>query len=456
MKKIKSNTPINDFLWTNNKKKLISFHMPGHNSTKGFDAVQKRNLVKYDITEMYGADNLQNPRGIIKESLGLISKQEGCMKSYFLVNGSTSGNQIVIKYISIHDGELLVSRDCHKSVVNSAIMFSTKIHFVYNKYDNENNVFLPMSLETIREAVEKNDKIKYVLITSPNYYGLVADIRAISDYLHERDIILIVDQAHGCHFKKSPLFPDGALKQNADIVIESTHKTLSSLNQGALLHINSEKIDMKMMTKVVNALLTTSPSYPLMSTIEKSVLTDDRDKYEILYRNIQEFRKKVKFKFLDNRDFSRLVIKVKETGMTGYEVKRYLYDQGIAIEMADLFNIVIIAVPSNTRSEFRKLYQALNKLEIKKGNHDISLNIPIAKRELDMFAAFKMSFKRVHLDEAKGCICGTIVIPYPPGIPVLCYGELIEDASIEFIKAVVKSGGEVIGIEDDMLDIIEV
>jgi len=455
MKKIQNNYPINNFLINNFKKKAIRFHMPGHNGGKGFKRTFKRHILEWDITEIKGADNLHNPTGIIEKSLQKISEKEKCLQSFFLVNGSSSGIQTIIKYITIKGGELLVSRDCHKSVINSTILFDCDVSFAFNDYDDINNVSLPISLGNIKEVVEKNSNIKFVLITSPNYYGLTADIKGIGEYLHKKNIMLIVDQAHGSHFIQSDLLPNSALLNGADIVIESVHKTLPTLNPGALLHINNSLIDIKILKEIINSLLTTSPSYIVMASIEQSILMYMQKEYKRLFKYISNFKKDIKFNVLENDDFSRIVINVKNSLLSGYEIKDLLSKKNIEIEMADLYNIILITNPYNKKSDFKKLSKILNKLEYYKHNYEKQKVFPKATRAIKMADAYKMDTKSIELDRANGCVCGTMVVPYPPGIPLLYLGEIIDNNSITYIKEILNKNGEIIGINNNIIKIIE-
>jgi len=429
--------------------------MPGHNGGKGFKKSFKKHILKYDITEINGADNLHNSVGIIKKSLKKISEKEKCLQSFFLVNGSSSGIQTIIKYMTLKGGELLVSRDCHKSVINSVILFDYAVSFAFNDYDDINNVMLPISINNLKESIDINDKIKFVLITSPNYYGLTADIKNISKYLHERNIMLIVDQAHGSHFIHSKLLPDSALLNGADVVIESVHKTLPTLNSGALLHVNSSLIDVKILKEIINSLLTTSPSYMVMATIEQAILKDLQKEYRKLFKYIDDFKKTIKFNVLDNSDFSRVVINVENSSLSGYEIKDILSKKNIEIEMADLYNIVLITGPYHRKRDFQKLAKILNKLEYREHGYEKQKPFPKATRAIKMSDAYKMHTKSIELDGANGCVCGTMVVPYPPGIPLLYLGEIIDNNSITYIKEILNKNGEIIGVNKNIIKIIE-
>jgi len=451
MKKIKNNFPINEFLKSNLKAKVIKFHMPGHYMGKGLS----KNLLKYDITEVYGADNYHNPEGIIKSSLKAIAKKEKCIKSFYIVNGSSGAIQSTIKYISKENKKLLVTRDCHKSVINSTIQFGVDIEFVFNKYDNMNNVTLPITIKEIKIAIENDSDIKYVFLTSPNYYGLVANVKGISNYLHEKGILLIVDQAHGSHFIQSNLLPKSAIKNGGDIVIESVHKTLPAINQSALLHINNSNINLSSIQKTISSLMTTSPSYMMMASIENSILSDYSKKYKKLYGKIQYLKNKINFPILNNDDFSRLVINVKKSSMTGFQIKKILRQNKIEIEMADLFNLVLIITPYNTKRHFKKLYKVLNSINIIDEKFSTNILIPSVKKSIDINKAYKMKVETIDFNRAKGHICGTIVVSYPPGIPLLYWGEIIDENSINFIKEIQKNKGEIIGMKNNMIEVID-
>ncbi|MCK5811986.1 MAG: hypothetical protein KAG94_03755 [Clostridiales bacterium] len=456
MKKTKNNYPINNYLNNHALNKAISFHMPGHTNGRGFLSSHKKQLGKYDITEIIGADNYHEATGIIKESLTKIAKKTRCDQSLYLLNGTSSGILALMKYVSVKKGKILIPRDAHQSIINGSILFDTEIVFAYNEIHKQYLISNPISLIQIKQSLLKYPDISHVLITSPTYYGFVSDIRKISEYLHEKGIALFVDQAHGSHFIHNKHFPISAIRQGADVVVESLHKTQNCLTQSAIIHGNKKLIDLTLLMSIVKFLTTTSPSYLLMANMEKALLSDHNKAYNRLFSTINFFIKNCPYPVLKTNDISRVVIDIREAKLTGNEITKLLHKERIDIEMATLTYLVLITTPNNRKKDFLSLLKQLNHLEKgeKKENINYLINEPV--QVINIRKARNMPTRSIQLNKAIGKICGTIIVPYPPGIPLLYYGEEISQSHIDYITLIRRSGQAVMGLENDYIKIIEV
>ena len=212
--------------------------MPGHKYGRFSHRLNIRRYASYDITEIPGADNIKKPEGIIKESIAGTAAIYGSKTAFYLTNGTTSGIHAIMKYVSLKGGKILLSRDCHISAVNGAILFGVGVVFIATEYIN--GMPVPVSSKNVAGAIERNPDACAVMITSPNYYGKTADISKIAKITHSNDMFLIVDEAHGSHFAFAGLETLSGINCGADIVCHSLHKTLPVYNQGAVLHICSK------------------------------------------------------------------------------------------------------------------------------------------------------------------------------------------------------------------------
>ena len=218
------------------------FHMPGHK--RNTDIIDMISPYKIDITEIENFDNLHNANDVIKSLMNRIAKMYGSKRSYILVNGSTCGIMAAISSVVKMGDEIALARNCHKSVYNAVYINKLKCNYIVPKV-NEYGIFGQIEIEDVEEIFNRNPKVKVVVITSPTYEGIVSDIEGIAKYVHKKGGILIVDEAHGAHFKFDNYFPNSAVESGADIVIESIHKTLPAMTQTSILHICSENIDEK-------------------------------------------------------------------------------------------------------------------------------------------------------------------------------------------------------------------
>lgn len=240
-------------------------HMPGH----------KRNTLllpdyKIDLTEVAGFDDLHCPEGILKECMEYAAAVYGSKDTIFSVNGSTCALHAAI-YASTKAGDkVLTARNCHKSVYNMIAVRGLKPVYTYTDRGYP-------EAEEIRRLLEREQDIKAAVITSPSYDGTVCDIRKIAGICHERNVILIVDEAHGAHLPfaekagKGQYFTESAMTQGADIVVHSLHKTLPAMTQTAVLHRMSDRVSAENLRHALSVFESSSPSYVLMASIDACI-----------------------------------------------------------------------------------------------------------------------------------------------------------------------------------------
>ena len=460
MRKTNQNEPINKFLKENLKRHPVSFHMPGHKYGKFALGENKKIYGSFDITEIPGADNIKKPNGIIKDSLEEISCIYGSLKSFYLTNGTTSGIHAIIRYAALNGKKIILSRDCHISAVNGAILFGVDTAFI--PIEIEGGIPLPVSASAVLDAVSSNPEACGVLLTSPNYYGKTAHISEIAKIVHSRGMFLAIDEAHGSHFQFAGIKHKSGINCGADIVCHSLHKTLPVYNQGAVIHVCSDIINIKQIGDAVNILGTTSPSYPLMASMEKAVVYFNENgerSYRILKRKLAGLKNKVELikncKIIETDDFSRIIIK---TGINGQKAAEILHDKfNIDVEAADFNHIICISTPFNTKNDFIKLSKALLKIGSLSNSNPIENSVvpDMPKKEIPLVEAYLSRQKTVSVDMAKGYICGTIIVSYPPGTPLVCPGEIIDGYTVEYIKKVINAGGYILGIEDNKIPVLE-
>ncbi len=256
------------------KTNMYPFHMPGHKRTGSMGFPDPFTV---DITEIDGFDNLHHPEGILKRSMEWAAGVYGADRTYYLVNGSSSGILSAICGTVPRGGRILVSRNCHKAVYHGIFLNQLKASYVYPQEVPGLGIQGGITPQDVDQMLRRYMDTKAVLIVSPTYDGVVSDIRGIAQVVHRAGLPLIVDEAHGAHFRYGEMFPCSALDLGADVVIQSVHKTMPSLTQTALLHIknnrpeggcyaNAQKID-----RYIHMVQTTSPSYVLMASIENSI-----------------------------------------------------------------------------------------------------------------------------------------------------------------------------------------
>lgn len=451
------------------KENNIRFAMPGHKGKKGFNTTAigrelYNNFVDIDITEVEGVDNLHNAEGIIKEAQDYLAKFYGSSQSYFLVNGSTSGNLAMI-FAAFNEGDkVILERNCHKSIFNGIILRKLNPIYIKNKVNNKYNVPLSVDEEHFLKLLEENKDAKGIVITYPNYYGICPNLKFIISEAKKRNMKVLVDSAHGAHFGVHEELPESAVSLGADIVVMSAHKTLPSLTQTAYLHVNNNA-DVDKVKFYLDMFLSTSPSYMLMCSMDYGRFYLEHygnSEYNKLIHITNKYRKKINeirgiyvigkedLKELQgNIDLTKYIINL-EKGYSGGKLLDYLRENKIQAEMNDSQNVVLIFSPFNTEDEFERLHGVLkncNIEELKEKYHNIlDYNIPQSK--LLPYEVINKDKEFIDLLDSEERICGEAIVPYPPGIPIVTLGEVIDKEVIETIKYYSSSNIEIIGIRN--------
>lgn len=474
-------------------EKIISFHMPGHkwgniyNRLKYTDILEE--LYKTDTTEIPGTDNLHSPEDIIKDSVSKAQKVFNSGKTYYLINGSTCGIEAAIMAICNPGEKLILSRDSHQSAVNACILGDIIPIYIKSKIDKYTNIQKGNSFEDVKKVIDENEDASALFLTYPTYYGITFELEKMIAYAHDKGMIVVIDEAHGAHLGLSEKLPKTALECGADIVIQSTHKTLPAFTQSSMMHISKEalksgRVDTDRIEKMLKMTETSSPSYVLMQSLEIAV--DIYEKYgkelmEELINNINEFKTKLEeineytnkskvknvdfFKIHNENDLTKLFISSLEVGLTGYEFEEILRkEHNIQAELSNYSGTLMIATIGNEKEDFEKLENALieiYKKSLEEGRkkikpvdypYDIIPQMVITPRE----AFYKRDRKNVKIEEAIGKICGENIVPYPPGVCMIAAGEIIPQEIMDYLKYCKQKGMEITGVKDPKFEYIQI
>ncbi|SHK17324.1 aminotransferase class I/II-fold pyridoxal phosphate-dependent enzyme [Paramaledivibacter caminithermalis] len=464
------------------KRNMVSFHVPGHKSGKIFERYNLsnfHNIGKFDITEIPGADNLYAPEGMIKEAQERAKEFYGGDYTFFLINGTTCGVISMIMAATNPGDKIIVSRDCHKAIISGMILGGVMPIYIKPKICYE--LFLSMAItpKTIERAIKENPDAKAVVITYPNYYGVCSDIEKIAEIVHKYDKVLLVDEAHGAHLKLSENLPISALDAGADIVVHSTHKTLPSFTQSSMLHVKGKRIDIDKLKTMLSLTQSSSPSYLLMLSLDMAMtVATGEGKYlmEKLIDNIEDFRKEInkieglnifskeiKGKYgVKDIDITKITINMKEIGIDGIKLEEILRKKyNIQVEMADMYNILAVSSIANDRNDFNRFARALEGIyNDKRVPHKKSelpeFSFAIPKMEVLLREATYRKKKSIPFSKSSGKISGEYIIPYPPGIPLICPGEVISQEIIEYVQILKNIGINIIGTCDESINTINV
>ncbi len=475
-------TPLLDTLLSRAKRKVISFHTPGHKNGHGIDkklaSFTGRNLFALDVTVFPEVDSLHDPTGPIRKAQNLFARAYGVEQSLFLVNGSTVGNMAMIMSACRPGESIIISRNAHKSTLGGIILSGVWPIWIQPSVDQNLDVLFDATPEQVEKTLKQFPEAKAVFVTSPTYNGIATNLKKIAEICHARGKMLLVDEAHGAHLHFHPNLPMSAIEAGADLVVQSTHKILSAMSQGSVLHFNSKLVDFQRVRRIVSMLQTTSPNYLTMATLDLARKQMMQEGEKILDRLIQNCEKaRTQINHLKNfsalkrdeiqkkgfdLDVTKITINVTRTGFAGQKISEVLaHEFNIQVDAADLFNLIAITGIGTTKNDLDELVRALAAIDHRaQGDaQNWVLRIPSLSTELvmnprDVFLLYRS--KRIPLKKAIGHISAQTLTPYPPGIPVLIPGERVTAEIVDYLEDLTERAVRVSGQEAEALRTVRV
>jgi arginine/lysine/ornithine decarboxylase len=454
------NIPLYQALIEHVNKNPISFHVPGHkygqsSHSNGSDYFHQ--ILQLDATELTGLDDLHSPEGVIFEAESLLADFYQVKESFFLVNGSTIGNLTMIMAVCKENDIVLVQRNCHKSVLNAIKLAKVHPIFLEPEYDLEWKVAAGISGKTVETAISLYPGAKAIILTYPNYYGLVYDLKGIINLAHQHQIPILVDEAHGPHFIIGDPFPQSAVQMGADIVVQSAHKTLPAMTMGSYLHFNSDLLAVNRIKEYLQIFQSSSPSYPIMASLDLArnyLATYHRRDLLYILNEIKQFKNllsdipSINVLEFPNHQGDQLKITLQSAcDLSGFDLQKRFEKLGIFTELADPHNVLFI-LPLLKENQPYPLERAASRIKNelygvefkapKKEVHIIDQKISglaIPYKEMENYKE-----KEVPISMAIGQVSAETVIPYPPGIPLLLRGEKITKDKLDHLRKLVESG----------------
>ncbi|WLD76392.1 aminotransferase class I/II-fold pyridoxal phosphate-dependent enzyme [Mogibacterium neglectum] len=500
---MKDRVSLTDFLMYHKETHPISFHMPGHKGRStlygiyGFGDFIK-NVVGNDITEISGADALQQPRERIKYMMEGYAGLYGAKHTEILVNGSSVGLMAAILGSVPRGDKLLMGRNSHRSVYGALRLGGIDPVYIMPEIDDETGLQLGLDPDKIEGALIEDPDIKAVLVTSPNYYGVLSDIERIASIVHLHGRILIVDQAHGAHLKffdylrsEDGLPHRAAENCGADIVVDSTHKTLLSFTGSAILNICTERTDVIRISEFLRMLQTTSPSYLMMGSLDINQQILRMDGYNLI-KNwdtdikyfYQEAARIAGLGLIDRigLDKTKVNITMSALGLSGPELAEELEKRNIWVELTHGDYVMLMTGIGNERGDYEDVLTALRDLSVQysgriqaaKSENTVSETDSDAetadqknpntavKSEAQMTPSSNSVFteqleqrkipdayEEIPLYNAEGRVLYESIIPYPPGSPIACPGEVLSKSVILYVRDQLVAQHVVLGVDEE-------
>lgn len=412
-------------------------HMPGH-KRHGLDPRLPYSL---DITEIQGFDDLHHPQGTLKEGMDRAAALWGAQHSFYLVGGSTVGILACVRAVSRPGERVLMARNCHKSVYHALELCGLEPHYLLPSWEAEWGVWGSLPPQALEAGFAACPEARLVILTSPTYEGVLSDIPALAQVAHAHGALLLVDEAHGAHLER------GAVAGGADLVVQSLHKTLPSLTQTALCHCREELAPR--VARELNVFETSSPSYPLMASIQLCVDWLEREgpaAREAFSRRLEKLDR-LKLAHLKifchgedglhgffGHDPGKLLVR---GGCAGPRLARLLRERGLEPEMVTPRSVLLMTTLCDTDRDFARLGQVLQELDGLTGPAGPSpLACPaLPPRRMGALDALNAPGEELPLEEGVGRVSGEYLWAYPPGIPLLMPGEEITPQVLELIRA---------------------
>jgi len=452
-----------------NESDILPLHMPGHK--RNVRAGVFRDILDIDITEIDGFDDLHNPEGVILDMEKQAARLYGAKHAYISVNGSTAANQAAILGMCPYGSEIMLPRASHKSIYYALELGQYVPVYLPHRVVKGTSITDAVRIEDVVEAYEAHPDCKCVVITSPTYEGISADVKAIADVVHSHNGVLIVDSAHGAHIGlNNERLCEGALSQGADLVIVSLHKTLPSPTQTALLLSGNTECNVSLVEHYMKVFQSSSPSYILMAGVGECLnYIEDRfpEDMNVLLNRISKLEDELaRLRHIDIRpirDNDPTKIIIQSDSISGYDMHHTLLDTyHIQCEMYSTdYCLAMLSVMDGVET-FDRLAQALKQIDDsledvpKQSRDDAHRVIPQTVRVMSAREAMEHKSASAPIsDKLVGRVAAGYVMEYPPGIPVLVPGELIDERVITYINKGLEKHLNIYGIDDNQMPVVE-
>ena len=461
--------PFVEALESYKEQHFVPFHTPGHKI--GVEAPQLLKnwmgpALPYDLGVMYALDDLHEPERELKDAQDLTAELYGADCCWFSINGTTALIEAMIMGTVGPDEIIIIPREAHRSVISGLVLSGAKPVYMGCDFDERWGIPLGVSLENAIKSMDAHPEAKAILLVYPNYYGVGIDIVNIIQEAHKRELIVLVDEAHGPHLPFSESLPIEAIEAGADLVAQSTHKSVGSLTQTSWLLGQGKKFDKRRITQMHQMLQSTSPNYIFLASLDMArhqLATAGNDLVSravelsvYLREELNKISGIATMEYTDiqerviNYDCTKVLIDAKELGLTGVEFERMLREHHIEVELVQAHHVLVLITIGDTKESVTALIKAVQAVSekvlrtFKEFNNteeeqlqDISKDsalLPAPIVHVTPRNAMYANREQVPLKEALHRIAGETIAYYPPGIPCVAVGEEISASVLQYIE----------------------
>ncbi|KHF40837.1 aminotransferase class I/II-fold pyridoxal phosphate-dependent enzyme [Halalkalibacter okhensis] len=477
-------TPLFTGVRNHAEKQPIQFHIPGHKQGKGMDPEFRQfigeNALSIDLINIEPLDDLHHPHGIIKEAQELAAEAFGADHTFFSVQGTSGAIMTMIMSVCGPGDKIIVPRNVHKSIMSAIIFSGATPIFIHPEIDPLLGISHGITTDSVEKALDSHPDAKGLLVINPTYFGIAGNLKKIVEIAHSYDVPVLVDEAHGVHIHFHNKLPMSAMQAGADMAATSVHKLGGSMTQSSILNVKEGLVSPNRVQSIISMLTTTSTSYLLLASLDvarKQLATKGEQLISEVITLAETARSRINnidglacvgdeilgTKATFDIDPTKLLISVRDLGISGHEVEMWLRDHhSIEVEMSDLYNILCIVTLGDTQEKMNILIDALSQLASTKtintqSNQTSSVYVPnIPTLALSPRDAFYAETEVVPFHESSGRIIAEFIMVYPPGIPILIPGEIVTEENLSYIEENLKNGLPVQGPEDGTFQTLRV
>ena len=502
--------PLVEAMLQYREQQVYPLHTPGHKGGRGMAEPLKSQLglpaLALDVSLMAELDDIHQPEGCLKEAQELAAKLYGSEACFFAVNGTTEAIHALL-LTALNPGEqVLIPRNAHRSVEGALILADAHPIYVWPEYVPEFGLSGQITAAQVEQELSAHPQVKAVFVTSPNYYGLAADVAAIAKIAHAHGAVLLVDEAHGPHLGFNRDLPPSGLQSGADACAQSTHKIVGAMTQCSMLQVRGKRLDLQRAADVMSLLTTTSPNYLLMASLDaaRAQLEErGREMEADALQCAQVLRTALAtlpgLKILDQQvvghagiaavDLTKVTVNFRTWGLSGVKVAAWLREHKLAVELADAENVLFLVTYADATPAWpeivARIVDALQKLrqqncdgekssapqnlsghpnfvppnsggEKNSAGANLCTQLPHVQPQVSPRQVFYGAKETVPLTQAAGRICAESVAFYPPGIPVVAAGEVVTPELIAYCQEMLRLNLVVHGAADATLQTLRV
>lgn len=461
-----------------------AYHTPGHKQGLGAHPLLKALVTEEGLREevslMEELDDLHEPTMCIKEAQEMASALYGADQAYFMINGTTGAIHTMLMGALRPGDAVLVPRNAHRSMIGGIILAGAHPVFLQPEVDERLGIAMGLTEETVARAIAAHPEAKALACVYPTYYGVTFDLARIAALVHAHDMLLLVDEAHGPHLHFSEALPPQAIDCGADMAAQSTHKILGAMTQASMLLVNGPRVDRERVREAASLLQSTSPNQLLLASLDIARLQMAENGRETVGRAVRlAGRLRSAINAIDGLwsfgpeytcypgatglDATKITVQVTGLGLSGVEAEAILrHEYKVQCELSDARNLLFILSYADKDEQADYLLRALQGLarDHRRGSEAsgaVSTKLPaVPAQGMTPREAFFAPKGSVAFSEAEGHIAAEQVMFYPPGIPILCPGDVIDAASLRYIEAMQALGLKVVGPRDASLGRIQV